>query len=159
MEQEKRQNTLKTGTINPNAVMNDIMQTIDRLRDVYVRETEALESANAPAFMDLQDEKVTQARAYQSSMEQILRRKEEMRLADPTLKQKLLAMQADFAQLSEKNLKALEKMKNASVRLGNAIRSSVKENARKEYILGYGETGALNSDKNKPISTGLSETA
>lgn len=139
--------------------MNDIMQTIDLLRDVYIRETEALDKADADTFMALQGEKVQKAGDYQRGIQTILSRKEEMRKADPALKQKLHAMQADFAELGRKNMEALQRMKKSTERLGETIRSAARETARKSSIFSYGENGVVNSTSRKPISTGISETA
>jgi len=145
---------------NPNVIINDMMGAIDVLRDLYVRETEALDNANINLFMRLQPEKSEYAHAYKERISYILSRKEEMRNADPSLKQKLHDMQAEFSQLTSKNLKALQRMQRCTERLGKKIELATRETARKKGTLSYGETGALNTYAHKkPISIGVQETA
>ncbi len=145
---------------NPNKIINEMMSTIDILRDVYIRETEALDNSDARNFMALQSEKVEKANIYKERIEFILKRKDQIRQADPALKQKLHDMQADFAELATRNMKALQRMQRSTERLGQRMGSAARESARQNGSVGYGETGALNAaSSKKPISIGIQETA
>ena len=81
---------------DPNAALQEIIKTIDVLRDVYVRETAALNEADAKKFIALQETKLLAARKYQEIIDHILSRKEEIKTANPALKRKLNEMQKDF---------------------------------------------------------------
>ena len=144
---------------NPNSAMQDMMSRIDELRDIYIRETEVLESTDSSAFLALQEEKLTAAQNYQNGIVQLLERKEEMRKADPALKQKLTDMQQDFSDLAKKNSKALERMKRCTDRLGDTIRKAAKDAVQKQRALNYTEVGHMQNTEKKSITTGLNETA
>ena len=144
---------------NPDRAIQEMMDSIDALRLVYVRETEVLLDSDAGAFLSLQDEKFHAARRYQEGIGQILSRKEEMKSADPALKQKLEEMQKSFAALAVKNTEALVRMDRCIGRMGNRIRKAAQDAAREKHVVSYGETGRLRDIEGKSVSTGVSETA
>lgn len=145
---------------NPKRAMQDMMDTIDALRTVYERETEALKKSDIKTFMSLQDTKIETARNYQSGIEQILARKEEMANVDPDVRQKLQAMQKDFSDLAGRNMKALERMQNAMERFGGTLREAAKDAVKQERATNYTRGGKMAVDEAKRISTGsISETA
>lgn len=144
---------------NPNVAMQEMMDTINALRGVYQRETDALEAGNTRAFLEIQNEKLQVARLYQEGVEQIMKRKEEMKKTNPLLRQRLEDMQKNFVELSAKNMEALKRMGRVTERLGNTVRVAAKEAAVKKRVFSYGETGALKSTEKKTVSMGLSETA
>ncbi len=144
---------------NSAKAMQEMMSTIDALRTIYVRETEALDGADTKTFLSMQDEKLEAARNYQSRIQQMLARKAEMRKADPTLRRRLQEMQSDFSQLAKKNAEALKRMDRCVERLGNTIRRAAKEEAKRQRSFSYDATGSMRHAERKAISTGLSETA
>jgi len=143
----------------PEKAMNEVMDAIDALRSVYIAENKALEAVDTKTFMALQDQKFSTAKMYQSGIEQILARKDEMRRIDPTLKRKLARMQADFSTLAGKNKDALKRMQRTMDRLNNTIRSAAKDAVNKKQATSYGECGRLQSSERRLVSTGISETA
>lgn len=144
---------------NPNSAMQEMMNTIDHIRGVYQRETDILEVADMQSFIAIQDEKFQAAELYQSDVTEIMSRKDEMKKADPVLKSQLEAMQKDFVALTQKNMEALERMRRIMDRLGGKIREAVRDEAQKQRAVSYGESGHLDHDERKAISTGISETA
>ncbi len=144
---------------NPNAAIQEMMGTIDSLRNIYKRETDALEAADMKTFLEMQSEKLKAARAYQEGIEQILDRKDEMKTVNPLLKKRLEDMQRDFTDLSVKNMDALKRMGRVTDRLGNTIRVAAKNAAVKSRSFSYGENGTLKSSEKKSVSMGVSETA
>lgn len=144
---------------NPDKAMQEMMNTIDALRSVYMEETQALEASDTNTFLDLQDRKFESARLYQRGIEEILARKDEMRGADPALKKRLEGMQADFSDLAATNMKALKRMQKTMNRLGDRVRSAAKDAVNKQRATSYGESGALHSHEGRLLSTGISETA
>ncbi len=144
----------------PKKAMQEMMETIDQLRAVYIRETEALTNSDAKSFMALQDEKLASARKYQSGISQILQRKDEMKQVDPELRTRLEQMQGDFSELAKENMEALERMNRCMTQLGNTLQKAAAENARKSRTFAYTSNGVVNADEAKSITTGsISETA
>lgn len=146
-------------SLYPAKAMQEMMSTIDALRNIYIRETEALDGADTKTFLSMQDEKLEAARNYQSRIQQMLSRKDEMRKADPSLRRRLQEMQNDFSQLARKNAESLKRMDRCVERLGNTIRRAAKEEARKQRSFSYDATGSMRHTERKAVSTGLSETA
>lgn len=145
---------------NPKKAMQEMMDTIDELRFVYEQETSALLKCDAKAFMALQDNKIVFARHYQSGIEQMLSRREEMKKVDFDTRKKLEDMQADFAQLARKNMAALERMQKALDRFSGTLREAAKDAVKKQRATSYTATGAMAMDEVKRITTGtISETA
>ena len=144
---------------DPRKALKEVMSTIDQLRGVYIRETEALEKADTQSFFTLQDEKLSVARLYQKSIQELLIRKEELKSTPLDMRQKLEAMQKDFSALTKNNMEALSRMQRSVDRLGNTLRNAAKDTAKKERVFSYGETGRVDHDDKKPLSTGISETA
>ncbi len=144
---------------NPQTAMQEMMNTVDALRDIYKRETDALESMNTQMFLEIQAEKLKAAQEYQAGITQITERKEEMKSIGPLLRKRLEDSHKDFQAVSEKNMQALGRMSRVTEHLGNTIRNAAKDAVVKQRAFSYGETGALNSGGNKTVSMGISETA
>ena len=104
--------------------------------------------------------KQREAQTYRSEIEEALTRKSELRKADPAMKRKLEAMQADFSELSHKNMDALKRMQRTMDRLGSTLRSAAKDAAVKQRTFSYDQSGHIHKNTHKRISTGsISETA
>lgn len=144
---------------SPEKAIDEMMQTIDALRDVYIAENQALENVDTKSFMGLQGKKLETAKLYQKGIEEILVRKDEMRRIDPTLKRKLERMQADFASLASTNMESLKRMQRTMDRLNNTIRTAAKDAVNKNQAYSYGESGRMQSTDKRIVSTGISETA
>lgn len=144
---------------DPNKAIGEIIQVIGNLHDVYERETQALEASNTKAFMAVQDEKLEAARKYQLSIGEFMKRRTEMKAADPQVNIKLQVLQEKFRDLTLKNKTALEQMQRSVERLGNTLRGIAKEAVQKDRVFSYGENGQIDVDKARPVSTGIIETA
>jgi uncharacterized protein YukE len=142
---------------DPNKAMQEMMSTIDTLRSSLVEETKALKDADTQTFMSLQDEKLTVARDYLEGMTQLLARKDELKAADPTLRERLEKMRAEFAETAHENHAALERMRNGMKRLGDRIMETARTAAKKEEQLVYGSTGQMQSGSKASI--GVNESA
>lgn len=127
-----------------NKALQEMMATIDALRGILVRETQALQHADTESFMLLQDHKLNVARDYQTGMAQLLARKDEIRLtADPGLKARLSNQQSDFHETVEVNRESLDRMRRSFHRLGERIMSVAREAVKKETQFAYGATGQM----------------
>lgn len=142
---------------DPHTAMREMMATIDALRNIYIEENAALDKCDTRTFMGLQESKIETARRYQSGIAQMLERKDEIRAADPTLRQRLAAMQEDFSSLTAANVKALNRVQRGVKRLGDRIMSAARDAAQNEAV-NYGKKGMLNKYKG-PVSIGVSEQA
>lgn len=144
---------------DPHKAMQEMMSTIDHLRDVYIKETDALENSDSKAFLALQNDKLNAAQNYQSGIEQILIRKDEMRSVDPSLRKRLQKIQSEFAELGKKNMDALTRMQRCTERIGKRIRNAAKDAVHKNRAFSYDARGSLQKMEKKSVSTGISETA
>jgi hypothetical protein len=149
----------RTFSKDPNKAMQEMMETIDTLRDVYVRENAALDNADTQAFLELQEKKLETARDYQNGIENILSRKDQMKNTNPLLRKRLVEMQKGFSELTTKNLESLKRMQRSTHRLGELLMNAAKESAKSQRSHVYGETGAIRGADRKSVSMGLSETA
>lgn len=130
---------------DPNKAMQEMMTTIDRLRLSLIEETRVLKDADTKSFLSLQDKKLDIARDYLDGMTQLLSREDELKNADPTLKDRLEKMRIEFADTAHENHAALERMKNGMKRLGERIMETAREAARKEDQIVYGASGQMQS--------------
>lgn len=144
---------------DPSKAMQEMMETIDTLRNIYVRETGALVAANTQAFLDLQQEKLNAARNYQRSIEEIISRKDEMKVVNPLIKKRLGDMQQQFSVLARENMEALARMRRCVSQLGETISNAARKTAKKQGVYSYGENGHLQTSNRKSVSMGISETA
>ena len=142
---------------DPNKAMQEMMSTIDLLRHKMVEETDALNEANTALFMDLQDEKIEISRLYLDSMQDLLSRKDELKNADPSLKDRLEAARADFAVITKNNLAALEKMGRGMKCLEERIMVSARKSAKEQSQFAYGSNGHFQEGLKSSI--GINESA
>ncbi len=142
---------------NPNAAMIEMMYIIDNFRGLMIREAEALEGADAQAFLDLQDEKLLIGRRYEMGMSDLLSRKDQIRAADPSLRQRLDTMQKNFHAVTERNLSGLDRMKNGTQRLHERIMLAARDTAMSETRFAYGANGTMQNGSRASI--GISEQA
>ncbi len=142
---------------NSNQAMQEMMSTIDRLRFSLIEETKVLKEADTKAFLSLQDEKLDVARDYLEGMSQMLSRKDELKAADPALKDRLEKMRVEFSEIAHENHAALQRMKNGMKRLGERIMETARETAKKEDQLIYGASGQMRRGLKATI--GINESA
>ncbi len=144
---------------NPEKAIQEMMDTIDDLRGVYIEETSALQNADTNGFLNIQERKLIAAQKYQKSIEEIMTRKEEMRRIDIGLKQRLERMQEEFTQITRANMDALSRMQRTMESLSHTVRTAAKEAVNRDRSYSYGEHGTLKNNEHKVVSTGISETA
>ena len=130
---------------DPNRAMQEMMSTIDKLRSALIEETAVLKDADTKGFLAMQDKKLDVARDYLDGMGQLLARKDELKNADPSLKQKLEEKRTEFADIAHENHAALERMRNGMKRLGERIMETARETAKKEEELIYSASGQMQS--------------
>lgn len=139
-----------------NATMRELIVTITALRDVLLKENDALDHSNSRAFLAMQDEKVTVARRYEVLMSDLLSR-DDVKSADPALKQQLLSIEAGFTRVMKENLVKLDRMKNATEKLGERIMKSARKSAESMTQFAYGSGGTM--QRGNKATIGVSEQA
>lgn len=150
----------RTGlSTNPERAVQEVIQTIEHLRGIYVSETKALKEHDTNTFLDLQDRKFSTAQRYEQGIHEIISRKNEMKAINPSLKQRLATMQAEFSDLARENMEALTRMQRTMDRLSGTIREAARDAVNKERTYSYSESGALHNNDKRVVSTGISETA
>ncbi len=130
---------------------------ITALRDVLLKEIDALKAGQGNIFMDLQDEKVEVARRYELLVTNLMSRGSEIKKADAKLKSQLERLQGDFGQVAKDNLYWIERMKNATERLTDTIMSGARKSAEGKTQFAYGASGKM--QKGNKALIGLDERA
>lgn len=141
---------------DPNKAMQQMMETIDDLRSLYLEENAALASADTKGFLRLQDRKINLAKTYQYEKEQLIERKDQLSHIDNALKKQLLDRQEEFAGIMAENLKSLDRMRRGVQRLNDRIMHSAREAAQVRNV-NYSAKGRLNRN-DRPVSIGVSES-
>lgn len=139
-----------------NNAMRELIVTITALRDVLLKENDALDHTNTRAFLAIQDEKVTIARKYEALMTDLLSRAD-LKTADPAIKQQLLSIETGFTTVMKDNLTKLDRMKNATEKLGERIMKSARKSAESMTQFAYGSGGTM--QKGTKATIGVSEQA
>lgn len=142
---------------NPAKAMQEMMDTINDLRDVYTEETNALQAVDTMKFLQLQDRKIAAARDYQAGVDQIMKRREQFKNTPQAVRDELKRKQEEFSALTCANLDALERMQKTVRRLGDRIMKAARETAEKSSP-NYGAKGSINKNK-RPVSIGINESA
>lgn len=138
----------------------EILHIMDNLMDIYSRETRYLEDSNTQGFQSLQPQKMQHAKLYESAMQQMLARKEDMKAGlSETIKARIKAFQAEFTELATTNTALLKKMERATERLSTLIREEAKKAVAKRTSAGYGKTGKTAISPTRNMSIGINETA
>ncbi|MFA5592497.1 MAG: hypothetical protein WC989_04205 [Micavibrio sp.] len=143
-----------TGDVNK--LLRALIVAVTNLRDVLLRENDALDHSNSQAFMDLQDEKVAIARHYEGLMVSLLNRTD-LQTADTRLRSQLLSLEEGFSTVMKDNMEKLERMRGATERLGEQIMSAARKSAENMSQFAYGSAGTM--QKGGKATIGLSEQA
>lgn len=130
---------------------------VTALRDVMIKENEALSLSSTMAFMALQDEKVDAARRYEKLVMALMDRAPEVKSADEKLKEQLQRLQDSFGEVAAENRTHIERMKNATKMLGERIMKGAREQAEKQSQFAYGASGKM--QKGGKTLMGLDERA
>lgn len=141
---------------DPNRAMQQMMESIDCLRKIYIEENTALAAADTKTFLGLQDKKIAAARHYQSGAAQLLERREDLKHIDIALKQQLQDKQEEFSGIMAENLKSLDRLRGGVQRLNDRVMRSARDAAQHKNV-NYSAGGELNKNQ-RPYSLGLSES-
>ena len=143
----KREVSKKGETLHPsadiNAALKDTMAAIVKLGEVLKKETAALKESKSALFLEIQDEKVEAARRYETLVTSLMSRGADIKNADEKLKSQLETMQNTFGDITAENLKWIERVRNATHKLGETIMRSARKSAEKQTQFAYGASGKM----------------
>lgn len=134
--------------------VESLMSRMSSLSTVYQAETEALQQADTRGFVAIQDQKMQEAMNYEMDMQALIQRKDGISTMDPSLKEKLKALQEEFSVLVNDNAMALSRMQNTTHRLNGLIMKANRKAVHNEMAVNYGSSGRLLTEDRKRISTG-----
>lgn len=141
---------------DPHQAINEMMQTIDDLREIYTEENEALRSSDTKKFVALQKRKIEAAFQYRAGSQQIIKRRDEFQKVDPALRKKLVEKQQEFSALANANIEALNRMRHTLDLLNERILHVARKAVVKKDI-NYSQKGKT-SDGKECLSLGLNES-
>lgn len=144
---------------SPQKAAEEMVKIIDVLTGIYQEETEALKRTDTKSFNALQDKKMDIARRYEQGINQMINRRTEMTAVTAETKDKLRAMQNNFASIALQNKTLLERLKRTTTRLGETIRHAAKDAVQKRSSTGYSADGGVRQPKGRNLSVGVNETA
>lgn len=150
---------MKRFTSHPDQALQEAIGHIMALQTIYRKENDVLSRADTNGFLALQNEKLEAAQLYQSSIKGLLTRKDEIKTASASLKNKLQVMQKDFSALTAENLVLVQRMRRCTDRLGETLMNAAREAVRRQRPLNYTADGRFEDNENKSVSTGINETA
>jgi len=142
---------------DPNTAMQEMMQALDALRNVYDEENNALVAADTRRFMNLQEKKIEAAQRYHDSAAQLIDRREEFESIDPALRKRLREMHSGFSETTQRNIDGIERMNKSIQRLSDRIHKSALKMALRDAP-NYRRNGML-TQQDKPVSMGINESA
>ncbi len=142
---------------DPMKAMQEMMNTIDDIKSIYLKENEILNASDTKSFVALQEDKIAAARRYQRGAEQLIERREEFSGVESTVREKLEAMQKEFSVIAGQNLKSVDTLRRSAKRLNDRIMTLARETARKDSAH-YSAHGALKTN-DRLISMGINESA
>jgi hypothetical protein len=142
---------------NPEKAMQEMMESIDDLRLLYVKENAALAEVNTLEYIGLQDEKLETLQKYQNYAKQFVDRKEEMLRVSPDVYEKLQGIHKEFSDITSENLNLIKRMQGGIKRLHSRIINAAKETAEKDGV-NYGYEAKLRRHSNT-MSIGVNESA
>ncbi len=158
--QKAQAETIKAPPVDINTAIREMIAVAERLQLIYQEETAILQAKDGRAFLDFQERKAEAGRAYQAAIGSLILRKEEVRGADPALKERLKLTQDQFSKVIHVNLENLDRMRRCTEKLSLTIRNAAIRAAQAKSTYSYGENGKLNNSvQNRRVSTGISETA
>lgn len=138
------------------AILHTII-AVTALRDVLLKETDALKQTKTSLFLELQEDKVEVARRYELLVSNLMGRGADIKNADVKLKDQLQRLQEDFSKVSAENLQWIKRMENATKRLGETIINSARRAAESQTQFAYGAGGTMHKPNKTMI--GVDERA
>lgn len=142
---------------DPMKAMQEMMESINDLKTVYLEENEALMESDLRTFLKLQERKMNAAEKYEQGVAEMTLRRDEMKDIDQDKKERLVTLQEEFVELAKINMEALDRMRGSVKRLSDRVMTTARETVQKERAK-YGAAGALEKSERR-VSIGINESA
>lgn len=144
---------------DPDKAMQEMMETIDDLKNLYAKENEALRSGDVHKFMKMQEDKLLMAYQYQSDVKNLMERSDDIKeKGSKFLIESLRKKHDEFEKMGNKNKENLERMDRIMGRIGERLINAAKRAALSESV-SYTSSGSINGKAKEVVSTGVIETA
>ena len=152
-------NKLRNLSRDPNKAMQEMMETIDALRMVYEKETQALKAGDVDSFMALQEEKLFNAYQYQANVKSLIERADQLKeQGQDKIISELKEKYAAFQDVSTNNVAALDRMNRIIGRITERLINAAKRAAINESV-SYSAAGTMKGSANQVVTTGVIEQA
>lgn len=142
---------------NTERAVQEIIGIVNDLTICLTEENNALDNADVPRFMALQDRKIEITHRYNDGVQQLLARKDELKTLSPEKKQELLKTRESFSALTRDNFEHIERMRSSVERLNGHIMTSARKHADKKGV-NYSNHGHIQKES-RGLSMGLNESA
>lgn len=143
---------------SPEKAAQEVIAIITDITNLYKEENQILADAKTRDFQALHETKMWHVSRYEQAIHQMVARKEDMKSLSVTTKNKLQALQASFAEIASTNTDRLQRLHQATSRLGNTIRTAATEAVAKRTSTGYGASGKVENSRTRNMSVGINET-
>ena len=141
---------------SPDKLLAEVYGLIENLKDIYAKESAAMQARDIHEFLKLQPSKDLYTRDYELRVKEIKARSTSMKNADPVLRKKVIDAQIDMAILAENSmvfsLRMAESMKRVQHRLIDAARFALQQESTS-----YAASGTLDNGSKLP-ATALNES-
>lgn len=124
------------------AALRDMITLSEQINALYERETVALKAQDMKTFVGLQEEKHQLATQYQAGSAGLIAHKDQLKDADPTLRDTLKKLRIEFTRIGDENVEILGLLQKNLGRLSGRILSLARDATRKAQVRGYNAAGA-----------------
>lgn len=145
--------------MTPEAAVQDMLQFLKVFAAFLEEETEALRAAEYDRADDMQHRKKELSHQYQSRIQVLVNRKEEIQKMPEQIKEMIIQARLAFSKVLTENLQAIDGVRQSSQRMVNRILESARESVSEDA--GYNAHGQIYSTTSKgssPVSIRLNET-
>ncbi len=138
-------------------VIEELLVLINSFSNVLVAETDALKEINFKKVDSLQEEKKNLAKQYQTSIQDLSDRKDELTNLDINTREKLKQTRTHFNTILEANLNALDAARNSNQRLVDYILDIARQSIKEDHQVNYSNMGRTATYKSASTSMAIDE--
>jgi hypothetical protein len=131
-------------------------QTVRDIITVLSHETQAVKAIDINAFTALQEKKSALFEQYQTDINALLLRKDELKTLPDPVKEKIRLWERELSVARLENMSHLERAGKSFARLRDRIVQVAKESALRTHAR-YGASGSLELNSRRTISTGVQD--
>lgn len=137
--------------------VRQLMKLITSFTNLLKEETAAIKKIDYAGIDRLQEDKKALARQYQTEVNLLNQRKDDMQALPPDLKEQLVKARTEFTLTLDQNMRALEHLKTSGQRLVNRILSTARSTVVKETNSNYTASGQSTAARKNTLSISLDQ--